>query len=570
MNKETSYFQNYNKKYFHMKKIDLSVLFLVLFCVFPFITEAQNFMDGGQVHGNFQIDAQYYEPDDKIGADTVPEKFLMNAFGNIIYTNGGFTAGFRYELYLNPLEGFDKRLEGNGIPYRFATYKKDKFEITVGNFYDQFGSGLIFRAYEEWNLGVDNSVDGIRVKISPFKGVTFKGIYGKQRYFWDKSPGIVRGADADFFLNDIFKKWQEKKTKISIGGSFVSVYQPDDPGLKLHLPLNVAAFAGRFNISHGKVNFSGEYAYKINDPDQINNFIYKNGEALLLTASYSQKGLGVLLSAKRIDNMSYKSNRLESSYALDVNFLPPLTKQHTYSMAAMYPYATQPNGEMGLQAQVVYTIQKKSKLGGKYGTTIAVNYSIVNSIDKQKINDTIPIDEYGTLGYKSDFFKLGDTKYFEDFNIEITKKINKKWKLIASYLNIIYNIEVVEGHPGEEMVYANIGILDMTYKFTPKKSLRFEYQQLFTKQDKGDWLAFMLEYTIAPKWFFSVMDQYNYGNPDNNKQLHYYTISAGYTKKTNRIALSYGRQRQGIICVGGVCREVPASNGLTLTLSSSF
>ncbi|MCK4638139.1 MAG: hypothetical protein KAT33_01840, partial [Bacteroidales bacterium] len=229
-----------------------------------------------------------------------------------------------------------------------------------------------------------------------------------------------------------------------------------------------------------------------------------------------------------------------------------------------------PNGEMGLQTQVVYTIPKKSKLGGKYGTTIAVNFSVVNSINKQKINDTIPIDEYGTLGYKSDFFKLGDTKYFEDFNIEITKKISKKWKLIASYLNITYNIEVVEGHPGEEMVHANIGILDLTYKFTPKKSLRFEYQQLFTKQDKGDWLAFMLEYTIAPKWFFSVMDQYNYGNPDNNKQLHYYTISAGYTKKANRIALSYGRQRQGIICVGGVCREVPASNGLTLTISSSF
>jgi len=558
------------KKYLFMKKITLLILLTIIFGIFPFSLKAQNFIDGGQVHGNFQIDAQYYEPDDKIGADTVPEKFLMNAFGNIIYTNGDFTAGFRYELYLNPLEGFDKRLAGNGIPYRFATYKRDKFEITVGNFYDQFGSGLIFRAYEEWNLGIDNSVDGIRVKISPFKGVTFKGIYGKQRYFWDKSPGIVRGADADFFLNDIFKKWQEKKTKITIGGSFVSVYQPDDPGLKLHLPLNVAAFAGRFNISHGKVNLSGEYAYKINDPDMINDFIYKNGEALLLTASYSQKGLGVLLSAKRIDNMSYKSNRLESSYALDVNFLPPLTKQHAYSMAAMYPYVTQPNGEMGLQAQVVYTIPKKSKLGGKYGTSIAVNYSIVNSIDKQKINDTIPIGEYGTLGYKSDFFKVGDIKYFNDFNIEITKKINKKWKLIASYLNLIYNIEVVEGHPGEEMVYANIGILDMTYKFTPKKSLRFEYQQLFTKQDKGDWLAFMLEYTIAPKWFFSVMDQYNYGNPDNNKQLHYYTISAGYSNKANRIALSYGRQRQGVICVGGVCREVPASNGLTLTISSSF
>ncbi|HPU24227.1 MAG TPA: DUF6029 family protein [Candidatus Kapabacteria bacterium] len=34
--------------------------------------------------------------------------------------------------------------------------------------------------------------------------------------------------------------------------------------------------------------------------------------------------------------------------------------------------------------------------------------------------------------------------------------------------------------------------------------------------------------------------------------------------------LTYGKQNQGIICVGGVCRTVPASNGLYLSISSSF
>ena len=40
-----------------------------------------------------------------------------------------------------------------------ATYTIDGLEITAGNFYEQFGSGLIFRSYEEKGLGIDNAMD---------------------------------------------------------------------------------------------------------------------------------------------------------------------------------------------------------------------------------------------------------------------------------------------------------------------------------------------------------------------------------------------------------------------------
>ena len=79
-----------------------------------------------------------------------------------------------------------------------------------------------------------------------------------------------------------------------------------------------------------------------------------------------------------------------------------------------------------------------------------------------------------------------------------------------------------------------------------------------------------MEYTVSPHWFISVMDQYNYGNKEISQQLNYYTISAGYTHDATRIAVSYGRQREGIICVGGVCRYVPATSGMTLTVTTSF
>jgi hypothetical protein len=36
------------------------------------------------------------------------------------------------------------------------------------------------------------------------------------------------------------------------------------------------------------------------------------------------------------------------------------------------------------------------------------------------------------------------------------------------------------------------------------------------------------------------------------------------------MAIGYGKKRAGIFCVGGVCKEVPSSNGFSLTISSSF
>ena len=543
---------------------------IILLSFIPIFAGAQDFLNKSKVSGNFQLDLQTYVEDSAIGAPAVPEKLLSNGFANINYTLGNFSAGLRYEMYLNPILGYDQNYQGNGIPYWYANYVKDEFEITVGSFYEQFGNGLIFRTYEERNLGYDNALNGIRVKYSPFRGIYLKGVIGTQRYYWEKGPGIVRGIDGEILLNDLCEKMANRKTNITIGGSFISKYQKDDPSSEYYLPQNVGAWAGRINISRGKVELQAEYAHKINDPSGVNNMIYKDGDALLLTASYSQKGLGMILTAKRIDNMSFKSSRNEIGNALDINYLPPLTKQHSYALPAIYPYATQPNGEMGLQGQLVYNVKKKSKLGGKYGTNVNVNYSVVTSIDRTAINDSTPIGTEGTLGYDSKFFKVGGEKYFQDFNVQITRKFNERWKGIFTYLNLIYDIEVVEGHVGEDKVYANIGIVDINYKLNAKKSLRLELQSLITKQDDGDWFAALLEYSIAPKWFFTVSDMYNYGNDDPDRRFHYYTVAVAFIKKANRISLSYGKQREGIICVGGVCRQVPASNGFTLTLSSSF
>jgi hypothetical protein len=103
-----------------------------------------------------------------------------------------------------------------------------------------------------------------------------------------------------------------------------------------------------------------------------------------------------------------------------------------------------------------------------------------------------------------------------------------------------------------------------------EKTIRVELQNLTTRQDKQDWAQALVEYTFNTHWFAAVQDQYNYGNTISTERYHYYNATVGYIKGASRITLGYGKQRAGIFCVGGICRQVPASNGITLSVTTSF
>ena len=516
---------------------------------------------GGSIHGNVQIDGQFYLSDSLIGAPEVPEKFLTNGFANFIYEKDNFSAGLRYENYTNPILGFDPRYTGNGIPFRYLNYKNKELEVTAGNFYDQFGSGVVFRTYEDRGLGYDNAMDGFRLKYIPVKGVYFKGIIGYQRDFFTKGEGIVRGVDLEWNINESISKMDSMKTKFILGGNFVSKYQRDQDPVFI-LPENVASGSGRLSVIHGNLMLTGEYAYKINDPSAQNGYIYKDGSATIVTATYSEKGFGFAISGKRIDNMSFRSDRNANLNSLMINYLPAMTKNHTNILAAMYPYATQPNGEYGMQAELFFHVRPNSLLGGKYGTDVAMNYSRAQAIEKVPTGDD--------QGYTSEFFDVGDEVYFEDFNVELHHKWSKKFRQILSYVYINYNKDVIEGLSDRGHVYSHIGILETTWKLNSKNTIRNELQHLYTEQDKQSWALVLLEFTVSPHWFIAAFDQYNYGNKIEAQRIHYFTGTFGYTLGTNRIQLGYGRQRAGIFCVGGVCRQVPASNGFSFSVTSSF
>ncbi|MDE7102878.1 MAG: hypothetical protein K2O46_01335, partial [Bacteroidales bacterium] len=216
-------------------------------------------MSKGVLSGNIQIDAQIYQKDSAIGAQDVPEKFRSNSYAYLQYTNGRFSMGARFEGYFKPMLGYDARYDGAGIPYYFARFSGNMIDVTAGNFYEQFGSGMLLRAYQDWNLGLDNSIFGARAIVTPTAGITIKGVVGTQRHFWEKQ-GLIRGIDADLSFNDFIKPMRDWETRIRIGGSFVSKYQESENidftvgenNYRLNLPQNVGAAGGRLSLeSHG-------------------------------------------------------------------------------------------------------------------------------------------------------------------------------------------------------------------------------------------------------------------------------------------------------------------------------
>jgi hypothetical protein len=546
------------------------IAFASLFLSLGVFAQDQNF-DLGHINGNVSILWQQYNEDTLIGAQVPAEKAGFNAYGNLIYTRGNFSAGIRYESYLSPILGYPGRFNGTGIGYRYAQYTHQKFDITIGNFYDQLGSGMIFRTYEDRNLGLDNAMDGIRVIFRPFEGVMLKGMYGKQRLdFNDRlinSDGIVRAFDAEVFVNDLIPSLQDKGLKVTIGGGFVSRYQDGDiiekDTLQLIVPNNVGAYTGRVKLQWKGFSAYGEYVEKINDPSADNSFTYRKGQAALVQLGYTRKGIGVNVEAKMVDNMSFRSDRDLLLFDVPVNFVPTITKQHTYNLAAtLYPYATVIYGETSIMGEVFYKIP-----WGKYGTNISVNYAAANNLDTTRYSG---LDEQ-IYGYQRNSWGFGDTKYIRDFNIEIKQKFNKKFTAKLSYFNFEFNTNstpVTTEFKG--IVYADILVVEMKYKLAKKHSIRAELQGLRTKQDRGDWATGLLEYTFSPHWFASVIDQYNFGNSNPDQRIHYLFGTVGYINGSNRISIGYGKRREGIFCVGGVCRAVPASNGFEMTITSSF
>lgn len=547
----------------------IKIAFLIL--IYSILYQKTYSTDFGQINGNINIEAQTYTKDSLINAPDAPEKILSNSSMNLYYRLNQFEIGLRFEAFLNPIYGIDPRYKGTGIAYKNITYKGNDIEISAGNFYEQFGNGLILRSYYDPQLGIDNSIEGVKFLIRPVEGITIKGFIGTARKYWAQSSAILRGGDFDVSLTNLLKEIWKTEYNINFGFSLVSKYEEDNnPNLKV--PLNEFSYALRLGAFLEKIQIQAEAAVVNNHPTIINQFSYNQGKAIMTNINYLGEGYGVAFSFHRVDNFDLRIERNARGTSLTQNYIPAITKQHLFSKYSILPYSTQLNGEIGLQFDFNYYIPENTLFGGNYGGNLSLNFSQINSIRKNII------DKYN---YESPFFEVGDTLLFRDVNIEYTTYFWSDIETILRYAFITNNKDILffSGAPYYGKVYAHFVALENSINLSSDYSLHLKIEHLWQTQDStlkiddtenGNWLSGLAELSFKFKLLLSGMFDYNYGNHKDELKIVYYNFNIAYLMGATRISLSYGRNAGGILCVGGVCRAVPATNGLFLSFTSSF
>ncbi|PIF45905.1 hypothetical protein CLU96_2920 [Chryseobacterium sp. 52] len=531
-----------------------------------------------QLTVNLESNSQYYIDDAKIklSETEAAQRFRSNNYLNLSYKLKDFTFGAQLESYEpEALLNYSPAFKKTNLGTYYVNYNNEKagIDVTLGHFYEQLGSGLALRLWEDKQLGVANSLLGGKIKYTdPAQTVTLKALVGKQRLGFELTDGLIAGLDAELRLDSLVKI---KKLHTSIGFSYVNKYEDNKDNVVY--PKNVSVYSSRLKMEYAKFALEFEYLYKTKDNiKEIKALDAKNifpGSAYYLNLSYATDRFGIIASLRRLENFNFYSQRDQTGniyHNAVLNYLPSLTKQYDYSLANIYVYQAQPQltflpqkkaGEIGSQFDIFYKLKKGSLLGGKYGTDLSLNISNwygLKGTYRSYINNV--------NGYDTEFLKLGE-RYYSDQSIDIRTKLKDNWKIALVFINQYYNTYRAEETSGE--VKAKTIIMDNIYKFS-KSSMKIELQHQWADDYHGNWAAGLAEYNFKKNWSVFVNDLYNYDNSDKEKQMHYYTGGIVFRKNSTRVQVSYGRQRGGLLCVGGVCRFVPESAGFSLGISANY
>ncbi|HJW30910.1 MAG TPA: DUF6029 family protein, partial [Saprospiraceae bacterium] len=451
----------------------------------------------------------------------------------------------------------------------YAARKIGKLSIFGGHIYDQIGSGIIFKAYEERPLLIDNALVGLRLSYELSPNWTIKGMAGRQKNLFELYPSFLKGASLEGYVAldssgkfsiapgvGVMHKTLSDDQMDALAGT-LSQYTPSDFINKA--PYNTVAATIYNTLTAGRFTWYIEGAYKTEDviydlysihtlwtgKQQPGEFVLEPGHVIYTSLSYAGGGLGLTGQYKRTHNFNFRADPFVDFNRGIINFLPPMSRVNTYRLTARYTPATQEFEEEAYQFDAGYAVNKN--------LSFVINYS---NITRPKATENKNI-------------------YTEVFT-QFTLKKPRKWTMIGGVQYQLYDQELYQGKAGVPKIKAVTPYIDYLYRFDPKKSLRTEISYMNTKEDFGSWLYALAEYSISPHWIFELSDMWNVDPNENHVTsatgdgLHYPTAGIVYSTGATRYALRYVKQVEGIVCSGGICRLEPAFSGFKLNVSSNF
>lgn len=241
--------------------------------------------------------------------------FHSNNYLKLDFSRGRFSAGIQAEFYPLPLPGYDQNLKGIGLPGKYIAWKDTQWSITAGDFYEQFGTGILFRSWEDRSLGWNNSLGGGRATFRTRDDVfSVKALGGvKRQYLWYGSDAAA-GAQADLRLGNVTL---EAATVARFSGGTTSWW-----------------WSALGAWSAGGFNARAEWVGK------------PGGNAQTLELGYGKKKFSSSLTIRRLRNM------LDP---MGLNYLPALCMEQSYMLASLNPYTSFAEGEVGGCADIFFS-----------------------------------------------------------------------------------------------------------------------------------------------------------------------------------------------------------------------
>lgn len=521
----------------------------------------------GYFNGSFQSNTNFFVRDEKIGAANMPHydnlKVGTDAWMNLNYNNDKFElqTGIRLDFFYNSiLRVPTSPYTGVGVGNFFVKKKIKDLTITGGYIYEQIGSGIIYRSFEERSLGIDNALVGAKLDYNLKGKVNLKAFAGVQKLKFSFQKPIIVGfnADGNFSIKDkvifqpgvgvVNRSMNEENMNL-----VVSTIETYDTMGRFIPKYNTYAVSAYNTLTFGNFSWYFEGAYKTTEAikkDQIrdatDSLINSAGNCFFTSLNYSGKGIGVTLQVKRTENFYLHTNPNPTEALFDglMNFLPPVSRQNSLRLPARYFSPSLENRELAFSAEVTYSPIKHLNL--------TFSGSFIRDFIFKKYNPS------------------NDVFWGEAFFSAIYRP-SKKMEAEVGFQYVRYN-KFLYRKEGEHDINCYTPFAEFTYKISKKSSLRVELQYQHVKKDYGQWIYGLIEFNIAPHFSFAVSDMWNFQpNPEINPYAnHYYSIFAGYTIGAHRFTLNYVKQVEGIVCTGGVCRIEPAFSGLKFGVNSTF
>ncbi len=534
-------------------KFFIQFLILLIACVY------ESAWCQGYFSGNLESRAQFFIRDSTIGASNTPQYdhqlYGAESWLSLNYHNWGFQFGIRYDFFhqsnlFNPQGSFTDQ----GIGRWYIRKKLEKLDIQAGYIYDQIGSGIVFRTYEERTIGIDNALMGVYLGYDIFDNWSIKAFTGRVKDRLALYRPIVKGIASDWYLELEKGSWSpgfgivnRTLDDISMNG-VVATLNTYTPEYVFEPRYNTYAFTGYSNLNLGSFSHYLEIAYK--SPDIFTDpmatkfdggsevieprLIQEPGSVIYTSLNYVKNQLGITVEYKYTDQFTFRTRPQVLLNQGMINFLPPMTRQNTYRLAGYYNASTQELGEQAFQIDL--------QLGVGTDDELTSHFSWMDNLSGQLL-------------------------YREWVNEYHLNNEYRKWIFGLQYQS--YNQSVFEGKPGVPNVILWIPYLEYFKQWKEINSLRLELQYMSTPQDMGSWIFGLMEYGIAPKWQFTLSNMYNMRHKKSSG-MHFYSGSVVYQKNQSRFQLGYHRQVAGIVCAGGICRFEPAFNGVRFNLITSF